>query len=109
MLPKTENCFFVQRKLNKVFDNVFNMFDLVLMFLSGNLENWWNPKTEAKYKEKAECMIEQYGNFTDPQVGIHLNGIITQGENIADNGGIKEAYKGYCKNQFLIKFIFQNF
>ena len=42
-------------------------------------------------------MIDQYGNYTDTQVGIHLNGIITQGENIADNGGIKEAFKGYRK------------
>ena len=42
-------------------------------------------------------MIDKYGNFTAEQVGINLNGINTQGENIADNGGIKEAYGAYCK------------
>ena len=61
------------------------------------MENWWNPDTEANYKAKAQCMIKQYGDFVHPQVGLHLNGITTQGENIADNGGIKEAFNGYCE------------
>ena len=47
-------------------------------------------------------MIDQYGNFTAKQVGLNLNGINGQGENIADNGGIKEAYAGYRKTSFKI-------
>jgi len=31
-------------------------------------------------------MIEQYGNFTEPVTKLNLNGVKTQGENIADNG-----------------------
>ena len=79
------------------FETNLSFTNIPFSLISGNLENWWNPKTEAKYKEKAQCIIHQYGNYTDTQVGMHLNGIITQGENIADNGGIKEAFKGYCK------------
>ena len=71
-------------------------------FLTGNLENWWNPDTETMFREKAQCMIDQYGSFVHPQVGLKLNGINTQGENIADNGGIKEAYYGYCKSTISI-------
>ena len=41
-------------------------------------------------------MIWQYGNYT--KLGLNINGIKTQGENIADNGGIKEAYSGYGKH-----------
>ena len=48
-------------------------------------------------------MIYKYGNFTAEQVGLNLNGINTQGENIADNGGVKEAYAGYSKS-FVLPF-----
>ncbi|KAF2900246.1 hypothetical protein ILUMI_05943 [Ignelater luminosus] len=61
----------------------------------GDLENWWAEKTDTAYAEKAKCFVKQYGDYIVPEVGEHLNGETTQGENIADNGGIKEAYLGY--------------
>ena len=42
-------------------------------------------------------MVEKYGNFTSKQVGMPINGINSQGENIADNGGVKESYGAYRK------------
>ena len=57
--------------------------------------DWWESHTKKRYLEKTECMVQQYGNYTSESVNMSLNGINTQGENIADNGGIKEAYRGY--------------
>lgn len=67
------------------------------IFLLGEIENWWDPETETNYHENAKCMIQQYGNYTAKQVNMTLDGVNNQGENIADNGGVKEAYFGYCK------------
>jgi len=63
----------------------------------GNLVDWWEPETKKHYLEKAQCIIDQYGNYTVKVEGeeLNLNGIATQGENIADNGGIKEAFRAY--------------
>ena len=62
------------------------------------MQDWWAPETNQKFKEKAQCIINQYGNFSAKQVNLNLNGINTQGENIADNGGVKEAYLGTYSN-----------
>ncbi len=61
----------------------------------GNLKDWWEEETKEKFLDKAECIIWQYGNYTARSVNLALSGINTQGENIADNGGIKEAYRAY--------------
>ena len=65
----------------------------------GNLDNWWESETSSKFLNKTQCIIQQYGNYTVEELDdMNLNGITTQGENIADNGGIKEAYRAYGKN-----------
>jgi len=63
----------------------------------GNLVNWWEKITKQRYNERAKCMIDQYSEFSVNVDGeeINVNGINTQGENIADNGGFKEAYRAY--------------
>ena len=69
----------------------------IFHFFTGNLNNWWEFETFTKFLNKTRCVIQQYGNYSVDSLGIKLNGITTQGENIADNGGIKEAYRAYRK------------
>ena len=65
----------------------------------GLLRSWWNNSTVTKYLERAQCFIDQYNNFSVPELAgmdvTHLNGTKTLGENIADNGGLRQAYRAY--------------
>uniref|UniRef100_A0AAY4EKE9 Endothelin-converting enzyme 1 n=1 Tax=Denticeps clupeoides TaxID=299321 RepID=A0AAY4EKE9_9TELE len=59
----------------------------------GNLRSWWKNSSVEAFKKQTQCMVEQYSNYSindEP-----LNGRHTLGENIADNGGLKAAYKAY--------------
>lgn len=62
---------------------------------NGNLANWWNEETWKKYVEKATCIVNQYSNYTVDEVGLKINGYVTQGENMADNNGVRVAYIAY--------------
>ncbi|XP_014207872.1 neprilysin-2-like [Copidosoma floridanum] len=62
---------------------------------NGNLVDWWEEETEKKFLQKAKCIVHQYGNYTSKEGHLKINGVITQRENIADNGGIKLAYLAY--------------
>ncbi|KAG7268361.1 hypothetical protein CRUP_019571, partial [Coryphaenoides rupestris] len=62
----------------------------------GDLKDWWTGSSTQKFLDLSKCMVEQYGNFSwDLANGLHINGNNTLGENIADNGGIQQAYKAY--------------
>ncbi|XP_026818640.1 neprilysin-2-like [Rhopalosiphum maidis] len=82
--------FVIGHEITHGFDNVGRMFDG-----HGNIVDWWAKETKEQFLKKAMCIIKQYGNYTDHEVGLKINGNNTQGENIADNGGIKQAYNAY--------------
>lgn len=63
----------------------------------GKLNQWWTETAINKFKSKAECIENQYGNYTVKIANMKLNGKLTLGENIADNGGIRESFKAYRK------------
>lgn len=60
----------------------------------GNLRPWWKNSSVEAFKKQTQCMVEQYGNYSINKEP--LNGRHTLGENIADNGGLKAAYKVWC-------------
>ncbi|KAG9061818.1 hypothetical protein KI688_006969 [Linnemannia hyalina] len=75
------------------FDNMGHHFDSI-----GRLHNWWTNATENAFTEKAQCFVNQYGNFTvkGPDGKDHnVNGQLTLGENIADNGGLKQSFRAW--------------
>ncbi|XP_053378929.1 neprilysin-like isoform X2 [Mercenaria mercenaria] len=63
----------------------------------GNLKEWWDASIITNFKEKAQCIVDQYGQFVVPEANLSVNGINTQGENIADNGGLKQSFRAYRK------------
>ncbi|KAF0685248.1 Aste57867_22824 [Aphanomyces stellatus] len=77
------------------FDNSGRTFDG-----DGNKRVWWTNETSAKFNEKATCIAKQYGSLdvvseTTGETLSKLNGTLTLGETIADNGGLKSAFRAY--------------
>ncbi len=63
------------------FDDQGRQFDA-----AGNLKAWWQPQDSVKFTQRAQMLINQFNGYTI--YGLHVNGKATQGENIADLGGI---------------------
>jgi putative endopeptidase len=71
------------------FDDQGSQFDK-----DGNLKVWWTKDDEAKFKAKTKAIATQYDQFT-VLGNLHVNGNLTLGENIADNGGLAIAYEAF--------------
>ena len=64
----------------------------------GNLHNWWQPSDEAQFKARAAGIIRQFSEF-NPVDTLHVNGDATQGENIADLGGLLIGLDAFYKTE----------
>lgn len=77
------------------FDSLGRHYDQV-----GRYTNWWDEKTINAFEERAQCFVDQYGNFTvtGPNDKVfNVNGRLTLGENIADAGGLTAAFHAWKK------------
>ena len=73
------------------FDDEGRQFDEI-----GNLRDWWQPNDAKQYNENAKRIIRQFNEFV-PVDTIHVNGDATQGENIADLGGLLIGWDAFIK------------
>eukprot|EP00898_Chlorokybus_atmophyticus_P008386 jgi/Chlat1/8549/Chrsp82S07948 len=83
----------IGHELTHGFDDQGRQFDG-----TGNMTEWWTKDVEREFTKRADCLANQYSGFTVPgpdEKSVHINGNLTLGENIADNGGLKLAYEAY--------------
>ncbi len=79
---------FMGHEITHGFDDQGRQFDG-----HGNLHDWWTKEDADKFTEKAQCIVDEYSQFS---VGdTKINGKLTLGENTADNGGMRLAYMAF--------------
>jgi len=64
----------------------------------GNLHNWWTKEDSLQFTKRSEGIIKQFNAF-EPVTGYHINGEVTQGENIADLGGLEIGLTAFEKSK----------
>ncbi len=64
----------------------------------GNLENWWTDSDAQAFEDKTSILVNQYAAFI-PINDLHLDGKMTLGENIADNGGLTLSLAAFQKTE----------
>jgi putative endopeptidase len=79
----------IGRELTHAFDDQGAQFDA-----DGNLASWWQKDDLARFAEKGKCVADEYATF-EVLPKKFIQGQLTLGENIADLGGVKLAFKAY--------------
>ncbi len=79
----------VGHELTHAFDDQGRHFDG-----NGALSDWWSESAAAEFEQRAQCLVDQYDAY-EPVPGVHVNGALTLGENIADLGGMRLAFAAF--------------
>jgi predicted metalloendopeptidase len=79
----------IGHELTHGFDDQGRKFDP-----QGQLNDWWQPEVVEKFSAQAQCVDDLYSGY-EVEPGVKVNGKLTLGENIADIGGLKQAYMAY--------------
>jgi endothelin-converting enzyme/putative endopeptidase len=72
----------IGHELTHGFDDEGRQFDA-----KGNLKDWWDPKDAKAFVERAQCIVDQYAQYTVVD-DIKINSKLTLGEDVADLGGL---------------------
>ncbi len=73
-------------ELTHGFDDAGRHFDA-----AGNLRDWWTARDSAAFEREAHRVVRQYDGYIQVDT-FHVNGSLTEGENIADLGGVLTGY-----------------
>jgi putative endopeptidase len=76
----------IGHELTHGFDDEGRKFDA-----QGNLRDWWTAADAKAYEQRGECIANEYTQEI-PEAGVKQNGHLTQGEDTADNGGLRLAF-----------------
>ncbi|HVY85622.1 MAG TPA: M13 family metallopeptidase [Caulobacterales bacterium] len=79
----------IGHEISHSFDNSGADFDA-----NGTLRNWWTPADLAAFRQQGRALAEQYSAY-EPLPGLHVNGPLTLGENLADLAGLQAALEAY--------------
>jgi putative endopeptidase len=79
----------IGHEISHSFDDLGAEFDA-----EGRLRNWWTSADLAHFREASQALVRQYNGY-EPFPGLHLNGELTLGENLADLAGLAAAYDAY--------------
>lgn len=79
----------IGHEISHSFDNNGAAFDS-----TGALRNWWTESDLANFRAQGEALARQYDTY-EALPGLHVNGALTLGENIADLAGLQAAYDAY--------------
>ena len=76
----------IGHELTHGFDDQGRQFDA-----KGDLVDWWTAADAKEFDKRAGCIEKEYGEFVVTG-DLKLNGKLTEGENVADNGGLRLAH-----------------
>jgi putative endopeptidase len=79
----------IGHEISHGFDDQGRQFDA-----TGELRNWWAPQDDARFTAEAAKLVAQYDQYAGAP-GMKVNGKLTLGENIGDQGGLLLAYDAY--------------
>ncbi|ROH93794.1 M13 family peptidase [Stagnimonas aquatica] len=79
----------IGHEISHGFDDEGSQFDG-----DGNLRDWWTKEDRERFEARAKQLAQQFDGY-EPVPGLHVNGELTLGENIADLAGIIIAYRAW--------------
>jgi len=82
----------IGHELTHGFDDTGSQFDG-----TGTRRKWWTPEDKVKFDAKGKEIVAQFSAYKSDG-GLQVDGKLTEGENIADVGGLAIAYLAYRKS-----------